>query len=112
MAAMLKKKKRADLEEQKAKAEFNRESKIRETKKKINNMKLNEDYRYLPLFDDKTGDMYTSLKYKWKIIVERTQHREEKVKDPKEKIREIKEKLKTSPLYSFNHSDELETGKE
>ena len=55
----------------------------------------------MPSFD-KYGDMYTSLKYKWKLIVERTQKKEEKLKNPKTELKKQEEKMLLTDAYTFN----------
>ena len=55
----------------------------------------------MPSFD-KYGDMYTSLKYKWKLVVERTQKKDEKLKDPLTELKKHEQKMFLSDAYTFN----------
>jgi len=64
-------------------------------------IEVKDDYKFLPVFD-KHGDMYTSLKYKWKIIGQKHDKKKTKYEDPTLKVKQFREKVKKSALYSYN----------
>ena len=52
--------------------------------------------------------MYTSLKYKWKIVVDKTNQKEDNYDNADAKMRELMKKIRSGPLYSINHICKLD----
>ena len=53
-------------------------------------------------------DMYTSLKYKWKMMIDRNVGKQENYKALQERAKQIMKKIRSGPLYSINHICKLD----